>query len=187
MITHAEINERNRAFWEARYQLINKLMDNKHVMAAVVNREKRRAAYARLTLAYRDPMEQLRHQKSLESELEEIAFELEPLMSLVEAQRKRAQKPRGRVGNDGETLDEIIRELALKPAYRDLKAKALWPLLFSELDRHTSVAAYESHPDIRKWHYKYDFNGHIKAITFGRFASIVAEARHSRNHDSRAE
>ena len=162
-------------------------MDNKHIVAVVVNREKARAAYARLMLDYRDPIDQLRYQKSFETELEEAALELEPFMSLVEAQRRRAQKPRGRIGNEGETLDEIIRELALKPACLDLTAMELWPHLFAELDRHTSVAAHESHPDIRKWHYEYDFNGHTKTITFGRFATIVAEARRSRNHDSRAE
>ena len=187
MITHAEINERNRAFWEARYQLIDKLMDNKRIVAVVVNRQKRKAADARLTRDYKDPIEQLRDQKPFESQLEEVALDLEPFMSLIEAQQKRAQKPRGRIGNDRETLGEIVRELALKPAYRDLAAKKLWPHLFSALEECTSVVADESHSDIRKWRYKYDFNGNTKTITLGRFTNIVAKARQSKNHDNPAK
>ncbi len=45
------------------------------------------------------------------------------------SQSERAKRPRGKITDDGKTLGQVIRELALKPEYRRDTARDLWPHL----------------------------------------------------------
>jgi hypothetical protein len=177
MVTFAEFNERHQIFWKNQTLRIDKLMENTHALTITVGREKRKAEYAKLAVSHAGMIERIRHQKSFELELEEVARELEPFMPFIEAQRKRARKPRGKIGDNGETVGQIIEDLALQPRTRELAVKALWTHFFSELERHVSVQPDESHTDMRKWCYKYDFNGKGKTICYGTFANKIKEAR----------
>jgi hypothetical protein len=68
-----------------------------------------------------------------------------------DAQKRRAQRPRGKITNTGLTMKEIIGRLALKAEYRNLTARELWPHLHAELD------ACELCPRDKKSAYEYDF------------------------------
>ena len=96
------------------------------------------------------------------------------------AQSTRAKKPRGRINDDGRTIDQVIRELALKPQYRRNPAIELWPhlrgLLGEDLDPQ-EITDQRNPEDPKKWAYTYDFKGGRKQITFLRFKDIVSQAR----------
>ena len=53
--------------------------------------------------------------------------------SARKAQRERSQKARGKVPDEGTTIDEIVRKLAVKPQHRYETAKELWPRFLSSL------------------------------------------------------
>lgn len=92
------------------------------------------------------------------------------------AQSERAKKPRGKVSDDGETINQIICRLAL--SNKEALAKELWPKLFSELEDLGLNPEEEGHPsDLKKIRYLYDFNDRQKPITFGQFAKVVSKHR----------
>lgn len=98
------------------------------------------------------------------------------------AQSERAKKPRSRVTDFGETLEQLIAELALDPQHRDSTAKDLWPHFFAELDTQELNPEEVNHPlDVTKCGYMYDFGSGRKKITFGRFANIVSQARRKKS------
>jgi hypothetical protein len=99
------------------------------------------------------------------------------------AQQKRARKPRGRVGDDGATIQQIVEALVRRPEYREQTACELWSHLFAKLDDLGLDPQEESGSDPRRDRYTYDFNGIRKKITFGHFSNVVSQARRSQNSD----
>jgi hypothetical protein len=94
-----------------------------------------------------------------------------------EAQRLRACKPRGRVGEDGRNMEQIVHTLANRPEHRDETARELWPHLFAELEELGVSPSEIDHIDFRKRCYTYEFKNRQKKITVGQFANLVSRAR----------
>ena len=92
-------------------------------------------------------------------------------------QSARARKPRGKVGEGGETLSQIIGRLA-QSGDQEESAKALWLKLYGELDGQQLNPVEKQHPsDLNKSAYEYDGANGRKRITFGRFQSVVSSFR----------
>lgn len=90
-------------------------------------------------------------------------------------QSTKARKPRGRVSEDGETLADIIRELALSREHMEDSAKELWPHFFHALEMRGLQPKDEDNQ------YRYGFGqNHWRVVTFGRFANIVSDHRTSK-------
>jgi hypothetical protein len=98
-------------------------------------------------------------------------------ISHMRAQRLRAKKPRGKVTDDGRTLDEVIEILASKLEYRKLSTPELWPHFHAELTQHGLDPEELDPGNLRKSAYAYDFNGKRKIISYRRFANLVSEYR----------
>lgn len=94
------------------------------------------------------------------------------------AQKARAQKPRGKVTDDGKTVTQMIRALTLQPEYLNERAKELWPHFFAQLDSHGLYPREINHPiEPKKCAYVYETKNGIKQITYGRFANMVSQYR----------
>lgn len=93
-------------------------------------------------------------------------------------QSDKAKKPRGKVGEDEETLSEIIGRLALCGDQEE-SAKALWRKFYGELDRLLLDPVEKEHPtELQKSSYEYTPDkGRRKKITFGYFAGVVSAFR----------
>jgi hypothetical protein len=89
-------------------------------------------------------------------------------------QSERAGRPRGRLTNDGKTMSEVVRRLALKPERRDDTAKDLWPHLHAELEDLRLDPQLTDNLEFRKSFYTYDFKDGQRKITFGQFAKLVS-------------
>lgn len=94
------------------------------------------------------------------------------------AQKQRAQLPRGRITDDGKTLNDIIADVASK-AERELSAKQIWPRLYAKLEELGLEPQEVRHPSIlEKCAYVYTLaDGRTRRITYGRFANLVARAK----------
>lgn len=117
--------------------------------------------------------------------LEEFATASDEVMSgLAEVgikhrreQSARARKPRGKVGEDGEPLSQIIGRLALSGDQEE-SAKELWSNFYGELDGLLLKPVETQHPsDLKKLAYEYGAEGGRKRITFGRFQNRVSAYR----------
>jgi hypothetical protein len=178
MITLTDINKLHEEFWRNRKRITQQLMENQHILAIAVERENAKARYVKLATSEGDRIERIRHQKSFESELEETARDLAPFLALAEAQSKRARKPRGKVGDDGKTLNQVIGALALN--HPELTAKELWPRCFAQLDElGLSPEEIPYGSGLRKSAYRYDTSRGTKRITFGQFSNVVSKTRRS--------
>jgi hypothetical protein len=93
-------------------------------------------------------------------------------------QSKKAKLLRGKVGDDGETITEIIGELASARDYRSETAKELWPQLWSALDsRGLDPEETDDKGDWKRSVIKYNFKDGRKTITGGQFANVVSDFR----------
>jgi hypothetical protein len=92
-----------------------------------------------------------------------------------DAQSKRAKKPRGKVADNGETIDQVIQKLALNPQHRRDTAKELWTH-FGQLLRENDLDLKEIE-DPEKLTYEYDFKNGRKKITFRGFEGVVSKVR----------
>ena len=99
-----------------------------------------------------------------------------------EHQSRIAKKPRGRVGDDGETMSEIIDSLTgveyneEMEEFVELSVKDIWMHFWSKLDGKGLNPKEVEHPtDLRKNYIEYDFQGERKSITYGRFANRVTK------------
>ena len=177
MTTPVDLNEVHREFWKPRHAKIDELMKKRHLVATVARREAEKARFVKLATSEAVRVERIRNQKPFECELENAAEEFASL-PLVEAQRRRAKKPRGKVGPDEETLNQVIEALVSRPEHRSSSAPELWSHLFAELDRLLLDPEEAIHPtDPRKSAYSYEFNSKRKTITYGRLATLVSEYR----------
>lgn len=93
-------------------------------------------------------------------------------------QTKKAKLLRGKVGDEGETITEIITELATMREHRNCTAKEIWNPFISALEkRDLDPVENEANPDWKKWTICYDYKEGRKSITGGRFANVVYNAR----------
>lgn len=94
-----------------------------------------------------------------------------------QTQRERAGKPRGKVSENGETIDQIIGRIA--SVNREESAKQLWTRFFGELDGlHLEPNELDHLTDPKKSAYEYTgANGDRKSISFGQFANVVSAYR----------
>lgn len=100
-----------------------------------------------------------------------------------QTQSARAKKPRGKIGEGGETtISNLIKTLATASEYKDDTAKELWGHFYSRLDElHLDPKETENPAEPAKGTIEYDAaSGKRGKITFGRFANSVAENRKSR-------
>jgi len=93
-------------------------------------------------------------------------------------QSKIGSNPRGKVTEDGKTLNELICNLATSSEHSEETATELWPHLFSELESlglnpEEKEVAHES-KDLYYW---YTFKDKRKRITFGQFSNVVSKSR----------
>jgi hypothetical protein len=176
MTALVDINEIHRRFWEKRLANINALCIEPYLLKIVAKREAEKARSVHLAMNEATRIERIRNQKPFESELEIVADEFASL-PIVEAQRQRAKKPRGKVTHEGITLDQVIEMLVCKPEYRNFSAPELWPHLFSELEDLELDPTDINSTDPKKSAYSYDFKSKRKAITYGRFANLISKYR----------
>jgi hypothetical protein len=95
-----------------------------------------------------------------------------------EAQRLRAKKPRSKVTEDGRSIADIIKRLALGRDHRDETAKELWSHFFHELDEAKLRPNEKSHSEPKKSAYNYEpSDGGTTSMTYGRFANLVSKFR----------
>lgn len=103
----------------------------------------------------------------------------------VRAKAKRQlvlRKSRGKITDDGRTLAQIIKTLALNPDHRDLRAKELWGHLFAELDRLKLAPEEVPHPtSLEKCFYKYGPYKSRKQLTYKRFSNAVSNHRRKKS------
>lgn len=93
-------------------------------------------------------------------------------------QSKKAQLPRGKLGDDGEPNSQIIGRLALAAEYKELSAKELFTHYLSELDRlNLDPDEKANGDDWREITITYDFKDRRKSITGGQFAKVVSDYR----------
>jgi hypothetical protein len=104
----------------------------------------------------------------------------------IEAQRLRALRPRGRLSEGGSTLNELIANLATKPAHADETAAELWPHLIAALDElDLSPAERPNSSEPRKSVIEYDARQTSqtpedrlrKTLSYSRFSAVVSVAR----------
>ena len=178
MTTRVDINEIHRNFWQQRQTKIDALYLAKPYLGPIVaKREFDKARFAHLATSEAIRIERIRNQKPFEVEWESAAEDVASL-PYINAQRRRARRPRGKVTDDGETLNQVIEALVSKPEYRFLSTPELWPHFSSELDRLGLDPTETVHPsNQRKSAYAYDFNDKRKRITYGRFANLVSKYR----------
>lgn len=90
-----------------------------------------------------------------------------------------ASNPRGKIGDGGETNNQIIGQLALASEYEELSAKELWTHYFSVLndDLQRNPKESKADDDWRKIVIEYDFKDGRKKITGGQFAKVVSDYR----------
>ena len=175
--TLAELNTRNREFWNQRRANINAILSKPHLVAIVAKREAKKRSFVLLAPTEAVGLDRIRDQEPFESELENAAEEFASL-PVVEAQRRRAKRPRGKITDDGKTLNQVIEILVFKPEYLDLSAPELWPHLFAELNRLLlDPREIPNKKNSKKSAYTYCFNSKDKSITYGRFANLVSEYR----------
>ena len=96
-------------------------------------------------------------------------------------QSRIAQHPRGKVGDDGKTVNQLIGELAQSAEHKGKGAIELWPLFFSKLDEEGLEPKEIPHgTDNKKFRYEYDFKDDRRSITFGRFENVLTQWRRKR-------
>jgi hypothetical protein len=105
--TLAGLNTRNREFWNQRQTNINALLAKPYLVAIVARRGAKNASFVHLATTEADRLKWFRNQEPFESELENTAEEFASL-PIVEAQRRRAKRPRGKITDDGKTLNQVI-------------------------------------------------------------------------------
>ncbi|WP_368507588.1 hypothetical protein [Bradyrhizobium lupini] len=92
---------------------------------------------------------------------------------MLQAQRKRAARPRVKVGDYAEPIRQIIERLVSKPTLRGLNAKAIWPHFFSEL-QDLGCAPSEAADELSV---SYEFGTGRRKMTFRTFRNAVAMIR----------
>jgi len=112
------------------------------------------------------------------------AIEIKPFIDTAErhslAQSNRAKKKRKRINEDGTTLKDIIQRLMSKPELAMLKAKKLWPHLYSALDEiGAGPVDISSAKDLNTPTYKYETCNGSTIIKFDRFQNIMSEIKNS--------
>jgi hypothetical protein len=189
---HVDINKIHREYWETRQVKINDLLTKPHLVAIVARREADKSRFVKMAVSESARIERIRNQRCFESELEAAAdefsslpvIEAQPLpiiesqpLPIIKAQRIRAKKPRGKVTDDGKTLNQVIETLASKAEHRCLTAPALWPHFFAALDQLGLDPEELSQSNTRKLAYSYDFKDKRKTIGYRRFATFVSDCR----------
>lgn len=109
----------------------------------------------------------------------ELAENVDKGIRYRQLQSKKARKPRGKVGDDGVTINELIGRLALAREYMELSAKELWQHFISVLD-HQGLNPTETPAagaDWKKSVIEFDFKDRQKSITGGQFANVVSDYR----------
>jgi hypothetical protein len=94
-----------------------------------------------------------------------------------QTQRRRAQRPRGKVTDDGRTLKQIVEALVLRPDHREESAWELWPHFSAELDQLGLDPKEIEHSDRRKIRYEYRCCDRLGKITYGQFANLVSKVK----------
>jgi hypothetical protein len=95
------------------------------------------------------------------------------------AQGDRAQKPRVKITDTGQTMGQVVEQLALNPQYCEESPLQLWRHFHAELDRLDLGPFEEAGSDLKKNRYVYDFMGKKKSISYGQFVNLVRKARKS--------
>ena len=96
-----------------------------------------------------------------------------------------ASNNRGKVGDNGKTINEIIGVLAMATEHQELSAKELWNHFLAELDcllLEPKEIPHES-GDLKKMKCEYDFKGGRKSIGFGQFQTVVGRYKKRKKSD----
>lgn len=96
-----------------------------------------------------------------------------------------ASNNRGKIGDNGKTINEIIGVLAMATEHQELSAKELWNHFLAELDcllLEPKEIPHES-GDLKKMKCEYDFKGGRKSIGFGQFQTVVGRCKKRKKSD----
>jgi hypothetical protein len=186
-ITAKAINEKNRDFWLKQKSDIHELLsteNKKYIIDFALRREARKTGFVKLATSNAERIERLRTQVSFECEVKDATEDLS-LLPIILAQRDRAKKPRVKLTEEGRSIRDVIKDIALHSEHRDKYAKELWPHFFAKLEQldleptERDSAETGSH----KWAYSYNLNGKPRSITYSHFANIVSACRSQKKSD----
>jgi hypothetical protein len=90
-----------------------------------------------------------------------------------EAQRRRAQRPRVKVTDDGQTIGQMVEQLIRNPEHKDETARELWPQFYAALDKLGLDPQEVPYSDT----YKYTFGKKQRKMSYRQFANIVSASR----------
>ena len=93
-----------------------------------------------------------------------------------EAQRQRAQRPRVKVTDDGQTIRQIVEQLARNPEYKEETAPELWRRFYAALDE-LGLDPKEVMYSERTPGYEYTFRGIRRKMSYRQFANNVSVSR----------
>jgi hypothetical protein len=94
-----------------------------------------------------------------------------------EAQKRRAQRPRVKVTDDGQTFKQVVERFVCKPENSEEGAPQLWPRFFAELDQLGLDPEEVTPSNCRKPPYEYTFGYKRRRISYRQFANLVSRSR----------
>ena len=92
-------------------------------------------------------------------------------LKFQDAQRRRAQRPRVKVTDDGQTIRQVVERLVRKLERREENIKELWPHFYEELERLELEPEELECSDLRKCCYEYQFGDKRRKISYGQFSA----------------
>lgn len=179
MKSPAELNRRNQEFWNNQAVLVNECLAVPLVLERAIARvasEERR----QIPVHYRLPFESalLEADRELKATREHV---LEPIRA---ARSHRAKRPRGRIAEDGLTINQLIEEVFRKHS-PDASTKTLWRALVAELGQRElhlkEKPSGRGHPDDLIYQIKKRKGQFIdlttRRLSFKRFSNVVSVLR----------
>jgi hypothetical protein len=176
MVTTAEMNDRNRDFWNDIRKRQNYLIERKYIQN-----------YLRegLTDSQLDDCNMVRRMMRGEVQFHQVIFDKEDSLTSSASfrrQRENARKPRITANADGRSLVEIIAEFASQPLQQTQRTAQLWEGLKGFLAAHSLEPELRTHQtDPGKWAYRYRLESGYRHLSYRRFENIISKVSPRRN------
>ena len=168
MATTAEMNDRNRDFWNDIQKRQNYLIERKYIQN-----------YLRegLNDSQLNDGNMIRRMIRGAVQFHQVIFDKQDSLTSSASfrrQRENAKKPRINVETEGRSLVEIIAEFASQPLQQTQKTAQLWEGLKDFLAAHSLEPELRTHQtDPGKWAYKYRLESGYRHLSYRRFENII--------------
>jgi hypothetical protein len=175
MATTAEMNARNRGFWNDNRKRQSYLIERKYIQNCL--REG-------LTDNQLDDGNMVSRMRG-EVQFHQVLFDKEDSLTSSASfrrQRENARKPRITAEASGRSIVEIIAEFASQPLQRTQRTVQLWEGLGSLLTAHSLEPELRTHKtEPGKWAYRYRFESGYRHLSYRRFENIISKVSPRRN------